>query len=428
MKNTTVYIYKKTTRIISRVLAFMLIMTSLLILCNCSKDGNDENTASEVSDVSTNSQTQTSTEPEFVEKVTQIYSFEYGDKYKNRDYIQDTFYDIQSGNTLPYCLYIPSNYSSSKQYPVILFLHGAGEIGTDNVKHINNLKNVFEYNGDIVSDAFIVCPQSSGWWNLDRDEFNDYKGTLGSALHLLNSIMQQYSCDDNRIYVMGLSMGGYATWDLLERCGNIFAAGVPICGGGNYYNGAAYKDIPIKIYHGTVDTTVSFSQSELMYNAIVKAGGKKVDFIRLEGVAHNAWQYAFADRELFCWMFAQNKVTNSGGEYEYIPMFSVRDAKGKIIFSDNDVVKTSYHRESGKKDNMIIELTLTARAASILEKAYKSSNGSQFTFYYRTEKVYSFTATDSPKDNVFCISNVFNIDNYYKFYTSIKKLNKNKKD
>lgn len=421
MKKRKVYSHKKSIRIVSSVMAFVLTIASLLILCNCSNNEKEENASSVGSVVSTNSQTQTSTEPVRPERVVEIYSFKYEERAKSTDYIQDVFYDTQSGNTLPYCLFIPKNYSSSKEYPVILFLHGAGAIGTDNVKQLNNLHNMFEYNGDIVSNAFIICPQSSEWWNLDRDEYNDYNGTLGSALHLLNYITNEYSCDSNRIYVMGLSMGGYATWALLERCGDIFAAGVPICGGGNRYNGAAYKDIPIKIYHGTADTTVSFSNSQSMYNAIVQAGGQKVDFIQLQGVGHNAWDYAFSDREMFCWMFAQNKATNPDGVYEHTERFSIKDAKGKTIITDNDVAKTSYRRESNQKDKMIIELTLTARGRSILEKAYTSSDGSPFTFYYGTQKVYSFTATTPPNDNVFCIADVFNIDNYYKFYTTVIK-------
>ena len=424
MKKRNVYFSGKFCKSALKILAFVLVITSLLVLCNCSNNGIQENSSlngQSVDSATSKTQTSASAESTRPEKVLEIYSFEYKDISESTDYTQHTFYDKQNGNTLPYCLYKPKDYTSSKKYPVILFLHGAGEIGNDNSKQLNNLNNMFEYNGDIVSNAFIICPQTSEWWNLDREQHNDYKGTLGSAVHLLENIMQKYSCDSNRVYVMGLSMGGYATWSLLERCGDIFAAGVPICGGGNYYNGAAYKDIPIKIYHGTADTTVSFSQSELMYDAIVNAGGQKVDFIRLQGVGHNAWSYALADRELFYWMFAQNKAADSSGEYDYIDIFSIKDSNGKTIITDNDVVKTSYHRESAKSDKMIIELTLTARGVSMLNKAYTSSNGSPFTFYYENQKVYSFTATTPLNDKVFCIADVFNIDNYYRFYTLIKK-------
>ena len=74
-------------------------------------------------------------------------------------------------------------------------------------------------------------------------------------------------------------MGGYATWEVLERYGNIFAAGVPLCGFNDANNGAAYKDIPIRIYHGTADPTVSYSSSQNMYNSIVSAGGTKVELL-----------------------------------------------------------------------------------------------------------------------------------------------------
>lgn len=407
-----------------KVIVFFFSVCLVFSFTACDKANTSSGTHSKKDkDASANSQTVVSTEPMRPEKVTEIYSVEYEDRYQTTDNIKDIFYDKQSGNTLPYRLYIPKHYSQSQKHPVILFLHGAGEIGTDNVQQLNNLNNMFEYNGDIVSNAFILCPQSSGWWNLDRDQPNDYNGTLGSAVHLLEEIMQKYSCDSNRIYVMGLSMGGYATWALLERCGDIFAAGVPICGGGNTDKGAAYVDIPIKIYHGTADTTVSFSSSQAMYNAIINAGGQKVDFIQLEGVGHNAWDYAFSDREMFYWMFAQNKAENPNGEYEYehSERFSIKDAKGNKVITDKDVVKTSYRRETNKSDKMIIELTLTAKGLSDLDKAYTSSDGSPFTFYYGTQKVYSFTATAPPKGNVFYIADVFNIDNYLKFYKAIEK-------
>ncbi len=402
------------------VLIVVLCLIFSFTACNQS-DKPSDTPSNNNDDVSTNSQTPSSTESVHPEKVTEIYSVQYENRYQTTDNIKDTFYDTQSGNTLPYRLYIPKDYTPTKKYPIILFLHGAGETGTDNARQLNNLNSMFEYNGDIVSEAFILCPQSAGWWDLDRDRQNDNNGSLGSAVHLLKEIMQKYSCDSNRVYVTGLSMGGYATWDLLERFGDMFAAGVPICGGGNHYNGAAYVDIPIMIYHGTADTTVSFSNSKRMYDAIVQAGGQKVGFIQLEGYGHNTWDYAFADREMFYWMFAQNKAFDTTATYEYADRFSIKDAKGNKIITDNDVVKTSYRRESNKSDKMIIELTLTAYGLSKLDKAYTSSDGSPFTFYYGKQKVYSFTATTPPKDNVFCIADVFNIDNYLKFYSAIRK-------
>ena len=404
-----------------KILALITVICLVLSFTACGKDDASSDAASSGGENSSAVQSDDNAEPLGPEKVTRVFEVKYEDRYVVTDSKADIFYDPESGNMLPYRLYMPKDYDPSKKYPVLLFLHGAGETGTDNSRQLNNLNNMFEYNGDIVAGAFIICPQSAGWWNLDRDRPDDMKGSLGSAYHLLQSIMNQYSCDRNRVYVTGLSMGGYATWDLLERCGNTFAAGVPVCGGGNSYNGYAYVDIPIMIYHGTADTTVSFSASERMYNAIVAAGGKKVKLIRLDGVGHNAWDYAYADREMFTWLFAQDKSKSSSVEYEYAPRFSIRSAKGNVVISDSDVVKTGYCRAAKKSKKMVIKLTLTSVGRSKLNNAYKKSNGEEFTFYYGTQKVYSFTATEPLKDNVFRIADVFDIDSYLKFYQAIEK-------
>ena len=404
-----------------KILALLVVICLVLSFAACGGDDASSDAASSGGENSSAVQSDDNAEPLGPEKVTKVFEVKYENRYVVTDSIKDTFYDTENGNTLPYRLFKPKDYDPAKKYPVLLFLHGAGETGTDNSRQLNNINNMFEYNGDIVSGAFILCPQSAGWWNLGVERPNDYKGSLGSAFHLLQSILSQYSCDRNRVYVTGLSMGGYATWDLLEWCSDTFAAGVPICGGGSYYNAEAYVDTPIMIYHGTADTTVSFSASERMYNAIVAAGGKKVKLIRLDGVGHNAWDYAYADREMFTWLFAQDKSKGSSVEYEYAPRFSIRNAKGNVVISDSDVVKTGYCRAAKKSEKMVIKLTLTSAGRSKLNNAYKKSNGAEFTFYYGSQKVYSFTATDPLIDNVFRIADVFDIDSYLKFYRAIEK-------
>ena len=418
---------------LKKVISLLILLCLILLITSCGKSNttSDElNTLSESSNASSkvlsdnskvaSANSQTSSEPLGVETVTKVYPFKIAATNTTPECIKKVFKDTQSGNTIPYCLYIPNNYSPSKKYPVILYLHGAGSIGNDNSTQLIAISKMFECNGDIVSNAFVICPQSPEWWSLDKSS-NDNNGTLSSALRLLNNITEKYSCDKNRIYLTGVSMGAFGTWSMLERHGDVFAAAVPICGGGNSYNGAAFIDIPIKIYHGTKDTTVAFSRSEDMYNAIIKAGGKKVDFIRLEGYDHNIWSHVFSERELFCWMFSQSKANTSDSANEYIGIFSIRDSKGKTIITDNDVVETNYRRESKQNDKMIIELTLTSDGRSRLSKAYKSSKGKPFTFYYGTEKIYSFTATEELKSNVFYITDVFDSDNYYEFYSLIRK-------
>ena len=100
-------------------------------------------------------------------------------------------------------------------------MHGAGEIGVDNQSQLSNIDQMFKINGDFATQAIVICPQSNEWWNLDREMYGDRKGTLASAMNLLDEIQKTYSCDKNRIYVTGLSMGGYATWNLLEEYGDV---------------------------------------------------------------------------------------------------------------------------------------------------------------------------------------------------------------
>lgn len=344
-----------------------------------SEQSSKENTVSKQESVIVN--TEELTTPE---KITTVYSFK--NNFKRPEANKAIFNDTQNGNKIPYTLYMPENYNSSSEYPVILFLHGAGEIGSDNTSHLGNISQMFTCNGDLTKNAFILCPQSYEWWNLDRYYAGDQGGTLGSALHLLEEIIEKYSCDKNRIYVTGLSMGGYATWDLLEHYGNIFAAGIPICGGGNSGNGSAFKNIPIRIYHGTADPTVSFSASKNMYNAIIGAGGKKVELIQLDGVGHNAWDSAFSDRDTFCWLFAQDKVKNPLGTYEYIPCFSICDNNEKVIISDNDIIGISYITEDNKSNMVRVDLNLSSDSIKKLNNTYINDNNIQYTVTWANQK------------------------------------------
>ena len=182
----------------------------------------------------------------------------------------------------------------------------------------------------------------------------------------------------------GLSMGGYGTWSVLERYGNVFAAGVPICGWGDSSRGVQLAKVPIWIYHGDPDDTVSYYASPEMYNAIIMAGGNMVHFTTLNGVGHNAWDYAPADRALFCWMLAQNrdKSKNSDGGYEYISVPEVVSSQNETVFTDMDIEYYSSYYEAGK---VYMTVYLSSDAAERLKKlitAIKDRN-LQFTAILR---------------------------------------------
>lgn len=403
-------------------LALILVMLFGITGCKSSNDANNdppetyENESQ--ADNTNNNSSETDDKLTRPENVTKVYKFRANEIIA--DPIKETFVDYKNGNTLKYSLYIPDDYSPSKKYPVILFLHGAGEIGNDNRTHLSTLEKMFSNNADYISQAILLCPQTPEWWNLDRQYIGDGMGTLTSAMNLLEKIQKEYSCDKNRIYVTGLSMGGYATWEVLERYGNIFAAGVPLCGFNDANNGAAYKDIPIRIYHGTADPTVSYSSSQNMYNSIIAAGGTKVELFPLHGVLHDAWNYAYADRDLFNWLFSQNKAK---GEVKYTPLdcFRIVDSNGKTVISDRDVdtvyYAVDYVYNIGDVD---IKIWLTAEGQEKLKNAYINSVGKEFTVYCLCNKIYSFTATTPPIDDLFLIKGVFNEENYLGFYNTVE--------
>ncbi len=383
-----------------------------------------DNTITE-SKIETPSQTVTSSETSSVqktptptvkprpEKVTKVYEFDINTTVSEP--IKQIFNDSQNGNALPYCLYLPDNYTPSKKYPVILFLHGAGEIGSDNALQLNNIKNMFVYNADYIAQSILICPQTPEWWSLDR-AYGDGQGTLSSAMHLLEEVQNKYSCDKNRIYLTGLSMGSFATWDLLENYGDVFAAAVPVCGGGNEMNAAAYVDIPIIMYHGTADPTVSFQSSQRTYDAIVAAGGTKALLISLEGVGHDAWKQAYADRGMFAWLFAQDKSKSSFVEYQDVPSFRIVDSNGNIIITADDLLSVDFKITDNNAD---VKLLVNSDGKSKLEKAYTTSDGKEFTVYCLSQKIYSYTATTPPVDNVLLITGVFNAENYRGFYNAV---------
>lgn len=353
-------------------------------------------------------------------KIKKIFPFKC--EFNIPEFKKDIFYDSKTNNTLPFRLVIPKNYDSNKKYPVILFLHGAGELGTDNEKHISTIKTMYYYNGDLVSDAFLICPQTNEWWRLDRYNEGDRKGMLSSALNLLEDLRNNYSFDTNRIYVTGLSMGGYATWSLLEEYGNIFAAGMPICGGGNSSNGYKLKDLPIRIYHSLDDPTVNFSASQSMHSAILNAGGSKAEFVILDGLGHNVWDYAFSDREAFCWLFAQNKLTNPTCEYEYIPYLKIVDSQGKIVISDEDIELIN-HFGSYRDDNYIyaVNICLNFDGAQKLIKSYNSNKQKDYTVYWLNEKLFIYTADKISENNVLYFENVFSEENVELFYKTVSQ-------
>lgn len=220
-----------------------------------------------------------------------------------------------AGKTLPYRLLQPKNYDHKRQYPLVLFLHGSGERGTDNAAQLSN--GATQFATDKLMDkypCFVVapqCPTDKRWvevdWSLDSHVMPvEPSEPMRLTLLLLKSLQQEFRIDKTRIYVTGLSMGGFGTWDIIARHPELFAAASPVCGGGDEATAPLIKNIPIWAFHGDQDTTVKTTRTQHMIAALRKVGAKP-HYTELLGVGHDCWDYAYANSDFYEWMFAQRK-------------------------------------------------------------------------------------------------------------------------
>ena len=216
---------------------------------------------------------------------------------------------------LPYRLYLPSNYDPAKKYPVLIFLHGAGERGNGNDKQlVHVVANLFNQTNTPVTDAIIICPQcpDNNQW-VDTPWANGSYSTTAVAqsneskavLELLDKVAETYSTDSDRYYIMGISMGGFGTWDIIMRNPDKFAAAVPICGGADPSMAEALKDHPIYTTHSQDDNIVPVSGTDEMVNALLNAGSTAVKYDEITGKGHGVWDSFTKKTEVLEWLFSQ---------------------------------------------------------------------------------------------------------------------------
>lgn len=196
-----------------------------------------------------------------------------------------------------YLLFLPEDYykSPDKKYPTILFLHGAGERG-DNLNQVKRhgppkiLENKKDFPFIVISPQ---CPPN-GWWD-----------TYALSV-LLDDIEAKYRVDKNRLYLTGLSMGGYGTWDLATRQPGRFAAIAPICGGGNPVLAGLLKETPTWVFHGDADPVVPVQRSDEMVEALKKIGAE-VKYTRYRGLQHDSWTTTYDNPELYKWFLEHER-------------------------------------------------------------------------------------------------------------------------
>jgi hypothetical protein len=206
---------------------------------------------------------------------------------------------------LDYGLFIPSPYDTAKKYPLITSLHG----------YSDTLSQPLEwYSSDVqsVNPCFVFtpkCPTSDqgGWGNSWQGSFSM---RMRLALEVIDSLIKNYNIDTNRLYILGGSMGGYGTFDVLYRQPGRFAAAMVLCGGGNPATAAQVMQTPLWIFHGSADPTVNISQSRDIYDRMIEIGAKEVRFTEYPGVGHNVWDYAPHELAWLDWIFDFSNTDN----------------------------------------------------------------------------------------------------------------------
>jgi predicted peptidase len=222
---------------------------------------------------------------------------------------------LSKGDSLPYRLLKPRDYDPSKSYPLVIFYHGAGERGTDNeitLAHFAHFLTSQEARQDF--PCFAIVPQCSKdirWVEVDWSALSHTQPTkpsrpLEMSLELIETLQKEYTLDSTRFYVTGLSMGGFATWDVITRYPDLFAAAAPICGGGDEKVAYKVKDLPIWAFHGDKDGVVKPSRSRNMIQAL-KNVGTQPKYTEYKGVGHDSWKPAYKEAELLKWLFSQKK-------------------------------------------------------------------------------------------------------------------------
>ncbi|MFB9056121.1 prolyl oligopeptidase family serine peptidase [Mariniflexile ostreae] len=226
-------------------------------------------------------------------------------------------YVDKDGMTMPYRLFLPPNYNPEKKYPLLLAFHGAGSRGDDNLKQLRSwIAGWMDEKVQEKTPCIILmpqCPKNQQWVNVPWKK-GSYTLTdvpiskpMTLAKALCDKIILEKAVDKNRIYVMGVSMGGYGAWNFLMRYSKMIAAAVPICGGGDPSMAKKIRNIPIWAFHGDKDPTVPLSGSIDMVEALYKQKNNKARLTIYKDVGHNSYEWAWKESDLIDWLFRQKK-------------------------------------------------------------------------------------------------------------------------
>lgn len=231
---------------------------------------------------------------------------------------------IKGADTLRYRIMYPESYNSKMSYPLVLFLHGAGERGRDNEQQLDLGADLFLKDSVRKQFPAIVifpqCPKDSLWNKFPAAKpdttiaYNRGMNKLALSTPerlvklLMDSLVKNKIADKKRIYIGGLSMGGFGTYDLIIHYPKYFAAAISICGQTNVqlYSEKAAR-IPLWIFHGADDNVIDPAPNRRLIKVMQGIGAKNAKYTEYPGVMHNSWNNAFAEPELLPWLFSFKK-------------------------------------------------------------------------------------------------------------------------
>lgn len=249
---------------------------------------------------------------------TILSSATYADTRKEEEKYTAKVWKNAKGESLNYRHRAPDKVEPGKKYPLIIFYHGAGGRGDNNLGQIVDAGAVSAFaRAGVFSkrDAYLIAgqvPKGKLWVDVSWSALEHKMPKVSDSMRLMFDAVDAFvadkenQVDPERIYAMGLSMGGYGTWDAIQRRPAFFAAAVPICGGGDKSMGKTLAHLPIWAWHGDKDNVIKASRSTDMIAAIKAAGGS-AKYSELKGVGHNAWSRCWGSTELWDWLFSQKQ-------------------------------------------------------------------------------------------------------------------------
>jgi predicted peptidase len=241
--------------------------------------------------------------------LTMLMTTVHAQKKKPQDLPFQKFTYKTKSDTLPYALLAPVD--KTQKYPLVIFLHGKAERGKDNVQQLSHVQILFNANTYAKYPCIVLapqCPERYYWSDLvSNKKLTRSPGPpLQMVIDVMEKIIKEYPVDTSRIYVTGVSMGGFATWELISRFPERFAAAVPVCGGGDETVAVKFKNLPIWAFHGAEDAVVPPARSRAMVDAL-QAAGALPGYTEYPGVKHNSWTWAYKEPHLLPWLFKQKK-------------------------------------------------------------------------------------------------------------------------